>query len=188
MVRYYTLISVFPESGKTLPRVDIKLIDVSLYNLSRKMTQLAIKYVCDEVGKNKFVNTLEGDYKALPVEKCPPGFVLKEPAKDCAMYGHGQIDIWMNQCVSGLLSSYNVAKIVGTFAIIPAESTSKAVEKDFKSVVEELKKRAKTAQAQSALEVSCVPMDDDEEEEEEPVDSDSDSEESNVENVPVESS
>ena len=163
MVRYYTLISVFgTQPSSSVPvsnsRVEIKLIDVSLFNVAREMKKLAIDSVCNEIGKNNFVNTLEGEYADTPSEQCPAGFVLKY-GKD---YGHGQINVLFNK-PAGMFSSSNVSTLVGYFAVLPAEKTSKIVEKDFSDVVSELKARANAVPAYDALTESYIPLDEEEE-------------------------
>jgi|SRR6185369_10293671 len=165
MVNYYSLTSIFFAPDTSAPKVEVKLIDVSLYNMTRKMKQLAADYVCNAVGKNNFIDTTSGEYADLPVNACPLGYVIKHGDQ----YKRGQIDIWFNSSKMGFTGSYTVSKLIGTFAVIPAESTSKGVEKDFKEVVNQLKDRIATARKNLPLDVSCINMD---EEEEEPEDID----------------
>ena len=157
MVSYYSLISIFPGSGSN-PHVDVKFIDVSLYNISRKMMRLSVDYICNTVGKNNFVDTLSSEYKDVAIEKCPCEYVLKYGDD----YTH-QINIWRNVKVSGFLSTYTKTELVGTYAIIAAKETSKVVEKDFKNVVSELKGRISKQQV-NELDASCLDLDEEDEE------------------------
>ncbi len=167
MVSYYSLVSITPEASGCA-KIDVKFIDVSVYNMNRKMKQLAIDYICNAVGKNNFVDTLTAEYRGMAPEKLPLGYVLTEGDK----YKRGQIDVYLNETTSGFIRSYTTSKLMVTFAIIPAEATSKAVEKDYKVVVDQLKERAAQRKAVS-LDVSCINMDDEDEEPEDVENTDS---------------
>ena len=158
MVSYYSLVSIFTEASGCA-KIDVKFIDVSMYNITRKTKQLAIDYICNAVGKNNFVDTLSAEYRDLAVEKLPLGYVLKEGD----LYKRGQIDVFLNTFNQGFLRSYTTSKLMVTFAIIAAEATSKAVEKDYKVVVDQIKERA-NQQRSERLDVSCINMDVEEEE------------------------
>ncbi len=59
---------------------DFRVLNIS-YNLealTRQMKKIAIDAICDEIGKNNFVDTLDSqEFKSKPEKECPAGFVIK---------------------------------------------------------------------------------------------------------------
>lgn len=68
----YVLVSWFGENFRVLN------ISHNLEALTRQMKKIAVEAICDEIGKNNFVDTLDSpEFKNKPETECPAGFVIK---------------------------------------------------------------------------------------------------------------
>jgi hypothetical protein len=98
----------------------IKIIyeGADIHTLIDKMKEKAVQYICDNVGKNNYVETLDSnEYKDAPLEKYPRGFILKW-AKNTDYIR--QIDIYFNHELKGYIyGKYKDSEYKGFFAIIP---------------------------------------------------------------------
>lgn len=103
-----------------------KLISVKPEMVRLEMLKQVKNYVIDNVGKNNFIDTLSDEYKNLPVEKCPEGYVLK--------YDEivGKITIYIHTLIRGYLYNKHEIEMIGYFQILPVitqEQTEKKIDK-----------------------------------------------------------
>lgn len=95
-------------------------VSKSSEKLMNAMKEAAVKFVCDSVGVNNYVDTLTDEYKDKPVEKCPIGYVLKLDGQ--------KINVWLHKKQSGYVyGSYDEVALVRYYMVAQVDEVDKEI-------------------------------------------------------------
>jgi hypothetical protein len=89
-----------------------------------ELRNAAVKFVEDEVGKNHFVNTLDGEYAGTSIQNCPPGWILKYTKPSNTDKCIKRIDCYMSIKQKGWTGSYYTPEFRGYYCIVEVKPST----------------------------------------------------------------
>ena len=100
----------------------IKCLNVSndVNFLIKNMKKIAKNNICDEIGKNNFVDTLDGEeFKSKEIEECPKGYVLKYGTESGAIK---RVDVNFTELSKGWVKNSTSVNLKGYYAVFESDN------------------------------------------------------------------
>lgn len=135
--------------GSFAGELSVKLITNDRRCAVETLEKSAVDYVCDEIGRKNFINTLSPDYASKQLSEYPVGLVLKKRDNP-----DDKIEVWKNSQQSGWTGTYIKSELVGCFCILQAENV---ITKLNKCMLPGKTLSDNSAYAKSNSDISCYP-------------------------------
>lgn len=112
-VSAYSLVSCFDDDN-----IQIHDISHDIEGLTCKMQRMAAEGIHNEIGKNNYNDTLnDPQYKDLPIEKCPAGFVLRMVEQKHENHAR-RLNVHYHNMIPGLWGHTHKVELRGYYLIV----------------------------------------------------------------------